>query len=138
MQQGEPGWRKEHRPDGTIRSFQYSVGPGPELQSYTDFQNHPSSISNASAPGADYCKVFTDARGNTTTVGKEQVAGVIMFVKRGNGPPLSYTYTDAANPYYRASKTDERGNTTYYDRDPNNHNRIWQTRYPDGSPEQFS
>jgi RHS repeat-associated protein len=131
--QWDPGWRNEHRPDGALRSFQYSGG---ELSSYTDFLNHTSTIAYTSGPGADYYKVFTDARGNTTTVGKEGIAGQVMFVKHGSAQPFTYTYTDAANPYYVASTTDELGHTTYYDRD--GANRITQTRYPDGSSEQFT
>ena len=129
--------RTELRPDGSSRSFQYSNDGNAELQNYTDFKNQSSRIDYALAPDeSHYLRIVTDARGNTTSTEKDRIAGAVMAVTRGNGPPVIYTYSDSGNPYYVSSRRDERGYITYHDRD--NANRIWQTRYPDGGIEQFS
>ena len=127
--------RTESRPDGATRSFQYTVLDG-ELQSYTDYKNNTSSIQfGPSAFG--YSKLLTDARGYTTTVEKEPLVGAVMKVTHpGDNSTVEFTYSDSNNPYYIASRKDERGYITYHDRDANN--RIWRTRYPDNSSEQFT
>lgn len=140
--------RRERRADGSTRFFQYSATASPELESYTDFDNpnpgaHTSTIHyDAGQFGADYVKVFTDARNHQTTVGKEAIAGAIKFTKRDNWPPVTYHYTDPANPYYLDWKRDERGNTTQYTRYPANHpyypNAIQYINYPDGGFEEFT
>jgi RHS repeat-associated protein len=131
-----PYQRTETRPDGATRSFQYGLGNG-ELESYTDFKNQRSYIDYGGTPnGINYLRIVTDALGHATSTEKEWVAGAVMAVNHPDGTSTHYTYSDAANPYYMASRTDERGNTTSYVRDGSN--RITRTDYPDLSYETFS
>ena len=127
--------RTESRPDGATRSFQYTVLDG-ELQSYTDYKNNTSSIQfGPSAFG--YSKILTDARGYTTTVEKEPLVGAVMKVTHpGDNSTVEFTYSDSTNPYYVASRKDERGYTTYYTRD--GYHRISRTDYPDLGFETFT
>ncbi|PZR76763.1 MAG: hypothetical protein DLM73_01680 [Chthoniobacterales bacterium] len=83
-----------------------------------------------------YRKSVIDARGNTSSADMEWNANAVVRITHADNSTVTFTYTDSANPYYLASRTNERGYTTYFDRDGNN--RIWQTRYPDGGIEQFS
>jgi RHS repeat-associated protein len=129
-----PYQRSETRPDGATRSFQYGLGNG-ELDSYTDFKNQPSYIDYTGAPSG-YARVVTDALGHATSTEKEWVAGAVMAVNHPDGSSTHYTYSDATNPYYMASRTDERGYTTSYVRDGSN--RITDTIYPDGATEHFT
>jgi RHS repeat-associated protein len=129
-----PYQRTETRPDGATRYFQYGLGNG-ELESYTDFKNQRSYIDYGGAPSG-YARIVTDALGHATSTEKEWVAGAVMAVNHPDGSSIHYTYSDAANPYYMASRTDERGNTTSYLRDGSN--RITRTDYPDLSYETFS
>jgi len=137
--------RTEKRPDGSIRSFQYSMGGEGELQSYTDLAlpgapHHTSTISYTPAPGSDnYIKILTDARLNQTMTEKEPIAGANVSVSHPGCTPATYVYSDAQKPYHLITKTDERGNPTHYDRDdPNNPYRISKIRYPDGGFETFT
>ena len=104
-----------------------------ELASYSDFEGHTSSIRYEARGLFDdhYFKILTDARMHETRIKKDVIAGAVLAVTRGSAPPVTYDYTDANNPYYLASKTDENTKVTYYDRNGNNANRIWQIRYPD-------
>jgi RHS repeat-associated protein len=124
--------RTEIRGDGSTRSFQYN---GNELESYTDFKNQPSSIAHSAVPGHNI-KTLTDARGNATSIERDWITGAVLRVTHPGYSYVTYTYSDPSNPYYMASRTDELNHTTYYDRDGNN--RIWRTRYPDDSFEQFT
>ncbi|MDQ6911364.1 MAG: hypothetical protein M3128_00630 [Verrucomicrobiota bacterium] len=118
--------RTETRGDGAVRTFQYYG----EI-TYTDFQGH---ISHN-----QYDAIFTDARGNVTTIPRNRAYQITSITH----PDNSVAYNQYLNDIYLISHTDERraydgdpAYTTYYDRDGNH--RIWRTRYPDGSSEQFT
>jgi RHS repeat-associated protein len=122
----DPGWRKEYRGDGAIRTFQYT---GAELSSYTDFLNHISSIAYSGAPNqwSNYLQTFTDARGNVTTSEKEQEAGQVIRRTNPDGTlqTFAYEYVDGA-PYYLQIRGDELGRNTYFTRDGNHRvTKIW-------------
>jgi YD repeat-containing protein len=139
MQSDDPNkfLRIEMRPDGATRSFRYNHDGSAELQSYTDFQNHSSSIQFANASvTTDYLKITTDARGNPTTTEKTTNICAVMSVTHPGGSSIQFTYSDPNNPVYVSGRKDENNHWTYYDRD--GANRVWQTRYPDGSAEQFT
>lgn len=135
--------RTEARPDGATRIFQYSNDGQAELQSYTDFEGHPTWISGfvqAPAP-ANYLRIVTDARGYTTTTERTWRDGAVMSVQHDNDPAVIYAYSDPSNPWYLRSRTDELQHTTWYDRYPvggPNPNMIQQIRYPDGGFETFT
>lgn len=135
--------RTERRPDGATRTFQYSNDGLAELQSYTDFEVHSTSISGflAGSVPTNYARIVTDARLNTTTTETTRKDGAVMSVKHNNDPPVTYTYSDPNNPWYLKSRTDELQHTTWYDRYPvgdPNANMIQQIRYPDGGSESFT
>ena len=134
----DPGWRKEHRGDGAIRTLQYSGG---ELSSYTDFLNHTSSIAYGPAPApnqwANYLQTFTDARGNATTSEKEQEAGQVIRRTNPDGTmqTFAYEYVDGA-PYYLQIRGDELGRNTYFTRDSNHRViKVWYSY--NGNPDAF-
>jgi len=135
--------RTEIRPDGATRHFSYRGWDG--LDSYTDFAYpggtlHNTTISfidGASGNPNHYLRTVTDARNHTTSTEKEKNIGAVMSViHHNNQSRVTYLYTDPNNPHYLASKEDERGKITYYDRD--SANRIWQIRYPDNGVERFT
>ncbi len=144
--------RKERRPDGSIRSFQYSNDGKGELMTYTDFKNQTSTIV---WPGWEetqlYTRVVTDARLNTTTVEREWSVGAItkiIYPREPDEPDRKFvlfgyntpTHLDDY-PYYLTSKTDELGKVTSYTRHPANHpnkRMIERIDYPDGGWESFT
>ncbi len=125
------------------RVFQYNLFA--ELVGHADFEGHPSSITYE-RPGygsSYYFKILTDARMNETRIEKSVIAAAVLSVTRGTVSPATvrYTYSDPNNPYYVASKTDERLKSTYYTRYPADHphypNAIQRIDYPDGGFETF-
>lgn len=133
------GWKRvqrrhEVRPDGSTREFQYSGG---ELPEYTDFQNNRiyQGYWYGSWPGATLSWNVTDARGNTTY--REGPAYAPTSIRRGNHPPVRFTYTEGGYAFWLASRTDERGHVTTHQRYPDSH-RISRTDYPDGGVEEFT
>src|SRR5438067_3376632 len=132
-------WRTEHRADGKTRTFHYDTA---ELSDYTDFQNHISYITYAGAgDGINYLKFLKDARGNTTTLKKNNETGALISVTHpqnaaGETASIFYDYSNHQFPYYLISKTDELNHTIVYDRDTKN--RIWKVHYPDDGVEQFT
>lgn len=123
--------RTETRGDGPQRIFNYGAG---KLVNYSDFKGQTSHISY---DGNGYTSAMTDARSNTTNTQREPTIGALSVLTHpGDNSTAGYGYSDPSNPYYLTSHTDERNNTTYYDRDGNN--RIWRIRYPDGGYEEFS
>jgi RHS repeat-associated protein len=138
-----PGWRKETRPDGSVRIFNYDCS---ELASYTDFAGptatpHTSTIQFQGSGHPDtYLKVLTDARTYQTKIEKSLTTGAVMSIKRENSPPVVFEYAGQVNPYYVTSKKDERENATHYARyaTGNPHaNMIQRVDYPDGGYEEF-
>jgi len=141
--------RTETRADGATRVFKY-FDYSPELESYTDFAHqgepqHTTTISYPTgAPGNHYYRAVKDPRpaGYMTKLEKELNAGAIIAVIHDNGSRIQYQYTDADNPYYLYSKTDENNKGTYYARLPStdlwNPNRVWLITYPDGGYETFT
>ncbi|HZE56512.1 MAG TPA: RHS repeat domain-containing protein, partial [Chthoniobacterales bacterium] len=126
--------RTETRGDGRTRSFNYPITASPTEFSFTwtDFQNHTSGYMGAS---------IIDPRGNATTYEREPVLGAVRKVIRpptypGENATVEFAYTDPSNPYFHSGEKDENDHWTYYDRD--DHNRVWQIRYPDGSTEEFT
>lgn len=134
--------RTERRGDGATRSFQYSNDGNAELKSYTDFQGHASYLSRSAIFVVNgyprYFKVVTDARGNNRSTEIQWRGGAVMAMIHPGGSSITNAYSNPSYPYHPVSRTDERGNTTYFDRDGSN--RVWQTRYPgpNGGVEQFT
>jgi RHS repeat-associated protein len=131
--------RTERRGDGKTRILQYATDGSGELASYTDFKGKPSQIGFAYVSPITYRKDLTDARFHTTSLLKESGVGAVLRVTHPdiNNSFIEYTYSDPSNAYHVASRRDERGHFTYYDRETGT-NRIWRTRYPDGSSEEFT
>ncbi|MEY2497475.1 MAG: hypothetical protein QOD12_1031, partial [Verrucomicrobiota bacterium] len=127
--------RTETRPDGASRLFQYSDNGSAELTSYTDFKAQTTYIDYPWGSASIYRKRVTDARGNATLTDMEWNVGAVMTITHPDWSTIQFTYTDANNPYYVASRTDERGYITSYTRDGNH--RITDTSYPDGATEHF-
>ena len=131
--------RTETRGDGPTRSFQYTWDGRAELISYTDFKGQTTHIDFPNMGfGPTYRKSVTDARGNTTSTDMELTANAVMKITHPDPEQstIEFTYTDVNNPYYLASRTDERGYTTSYTRDGSN--RIIRTDYPDLGYETFT
>lgn len=126
------GWvRTEVRGDGATRTFNYHYA---NLSNYSDFKNQFSWLSYDSR---GFRATFTNARGHTTSTAREPVAGAPVTVTHpGDNSTVQTSYTDWNNPHHVASRTDELGRTTYFDRDGNN--RIWRTRHPNGAEEIFT
>ncbi|MFZ1218807.1 MAG: RHS repeat-associated core domain-containing protein [Chthoniobacterales bacterium] len=151
----QPCWweRTETRADGATRLFTYTPYLA-ELKSYTDFANlnHPNEVHHTTVitysgagmpsiptPSGYYHRTVTDALLHPTAAEKELNIGAVMAVIHPNQSRIDYTYTDPANPYYLATKTDENGKQTNYvryDSDPHK-NRIRRIDYPDGGWEEF-
>ena len=128
--------RTEKRGDSATRVFQYGVGA--ELESYTDFKGQTSYIEFDNSQyfsGGKYFKTFRDARANATRTEKRVSDRAVMTVTNPDGTTVQFTYSAAGTPFV-TSRKDENGFITYFDRDANN--RIWRTRYPDTSSEQFT
>jgi RHS repeat-associated protein len=122
--------RTETRGDGATRLFSYGL-PG-DVDHYTDFKNQTT-----------WLYPFTDARGNTTMIEYEPALRAVKKLTHPDNSTIESTFSDPYNPYYISGRKDERNNWTYYDRDsnnpdPNKRGLLLQTRYPDGSFEQFS
>lgn len=132
----ENGSRTETRGDGATRNFNYSNA---HLLSYTDYQNHTTNVTYDGG-GTGYPWYVDDANANRTVYTREGVIGAITQVTFADNSAQYFSYSDPANPYYLASKTDGRTNgtfTTYYDR-TDGFNRVTQIRYPDGGSEGFT
>ena len=128
-------------------AYSITVRVAESSRHYTDFQNHISNVSEHwTYNDPTYRKTFTNARGKTTYTDHEMVIGAIKTLTHpvdnlGNSATVTFEYTDPANPYYLASKTDERYNTTSYTRYPDTgltKHMIEQINYPDGGSEHFT
>lgn len=151
----------ETRGDGRTRTFNYySVErcmdcPPPDtetcnppmpldgkLQSFTDFQNHATILTyeaDDTKPSAGFITAVKDANQNTTIYTRSNLSWGILRITHPDGNHIDQTYTDEANPYYLASRTDENGHMTVYHRDdPANPNAITRKDYPDGTFETFA
>jgi len=139
--------RKEMRPDGAIREFQYN-SDNAELESYTDFY-YPGETPRTTTityddnvgPDDHYQRIVTDALQHFTKTEKEKVVGAVMAVIHNDGSSVRYEYTDPANPYYLLTQTDERSKITQYVRYPvggPNANLVHWIYYPDGGSEEFT
>ena len=63
------------------------------------------------------------------------ISGKPMSISWPDGSSVKYTYTSSTAPYYLASKEDERGNITKFERHSNN--ALKKVTYPDGSTESW-
>jgi RHS repeat-associated protein len=144
-----PHVRKEKRPDDQTRSFQYSNDGKGELLSYTDFKGQPTLIEWPE--WENYTRSVRDARGNTTVVEREWSVGAVKKITYPREPDepnesdrkyVLFEHSDPNNPYYVASKTDERGKVTSYTRYPGdgqfNKHMVQHIDYPDGGRESFT
>lgn len=125
--------RVETRGDGYKRTFTYS-GTGRVL-SHTDFNNtYPAS--RLSYDTNNFLRSTKDALDHEIVYTHEPNIGQVTQVLRADGVShVDLGYSDPNNPYYLTSRTDERNNATYFDRDGKN--RVWQIRHPDGGIERF-
>jgi YD repeat-containing protein len=144
---------KETRGDGPSRTFNYTplkigsseVGErcpnyldSPHQQmllSYTDFQGNTTYLEYDANWFVKYVRDArssgpTDAR-YMTTYERGPSIGEVTKMTHPDGTFIQYTYYDATynDPHYLASRTDERGNTTTYHRDPTTH-RVTSIDYP--------
>ena len=98
----------------TIR-LQAANFPALQISTHRERLSTPLLFSYAEASTANhYLKILTDFRGKETRIEKSSTTGAVMSVKRSNAPPVVYHYTEQENPYYLASKTDQREKTTQY------------------------
>src|SRR5205814_6143330 len=125
----------ETRGDGATRTFNYySVlncrdCPPPDtdtcpdatmptdgkLRSYTDFLGKITTLTyetDVTKESAGFITAVTDANGKTTTYTRSNLSWAILRITHPDGNRIDQTYTDEANPYYLASRTDELGRTT--------------------------
>lgn len=139
----------ETRGDGPFsRTFKIDkVGQVPLLKTKSDFEGMNESFLY---DGNNYLQTFTDRNQKVTSYVNEPILGRPTTITHPGGAypdgtsfPTSteaYTYSfggviSSSNPYFVASRKDDNGKVTYYDRDSNN--RIYQIRYPDGATEGF-
>ncbi len=147
----------ETRGDGATRSLYYYKGAGcrdcpppdtdpcsrdpvptdGKLSSYSDFLGNTTILTyetDYAKPSAGFITAVTDVNLNTTTYTRSALSWAILRVtysptpSEPQGSHIDQTFTDEANPYYLASRTDELGRTTTYTRDANN--RITRKDYP--------
>ena len=133
------------RGDGPARTlFMSKSGKTPLLRWKNDFNGIPEYFYYDSH---NYLTQFTDRRNVSTLYAVERFLGQPTTITHpdaldGNGPTTEvYTYSfqgaaDTSDPYFVASITNDRGYTTYYDRDSSN--RIVTIRYPDNATETFT
>ncbi|HWM24161.1 MAG TPA: RHS repeat-associated core domain-containing protein [Chthoniobacterales bacterium] len=139
--------RRENRPDGSTRTFQYSNNGDAELEHYTDFKGQPSVIGwPMEVVFGGYIKTLTDALNRTTSVVKDNVTGAVLKITYHDQKYVVFDYDDPNDlvpndAHYLFSKTDERGKVTSYARYPAtgpNKRRVQQINYPDGGSETFT
>lgn len=137
--------------DGTC---QLNNGDGGKLTSYTDFLGHPTVISYVqgdpdTTQNYGFIQSVTDPNGHITSYERQPgTAGTgmtntwgITKITHPDGSYIQQTFSAAhgldadSAPWYLASRTDENGHTTTYNRDANN--RIIEKFYPDGGYEHF-
>jgi RHS repeat-associated protein len=130
---------RETRGDGPSRIFRYGNGG---VKEYTDFATPPHTTYLTYGAffqaGERFITEVKDANNHTTTytrgnpnpqVGSpHHIPWAIYRITHPDNSYIDQTFTDDDNPYYLASRTDERGKTTNYTRDPNN--RITRKDYP--------
>lgn len=127
-------WRKEHRPDGTERTFVYRDGV--VLSDRSDFRDQWARFSiTFNSTSSNVCH-FQDERGYTTDKLRE---GDFQATTRVTYPPIApdtvgsfveTLYEDPAHHYIK-SQQDERGNITTYFRNPDH--SIGSILYPNGN-----
>jgi YD repeat-containing protein len=121
--------RTEVRGDGATRTFNYhapnNLNPQPasgKLLNYTDFLGNSTILNydeSVTSPSSGLIMSVVDANNHTTTYTRAPSWAVHQITHPDN-TYVSQTYTDESNPVYLHSRTDERGNTTTFTRDPNN------------------
>jgi YD repeat-containing protein len=130
----------EHLANGAYRQFTlHKVNPGfsyyfsPELiVNRTDFLGHSESFEYDTNW---FLKKKTDARGHVTSWSNEPVLGHPTVITLPDSKTRIFQYSDSSNPNFVYKYTDERNNTTTYDRFANN--IIRTITYPDGSYESW-
>jgi RHS repeat-associated protein len=154
------GGMTETRGDGASRSFVYAKlqkgidgiclqnnGDGGKLTSYTDFLGHTTTITYIqgdpdTTKNYGFIQSVTDPNGHTTTYERQTNGWGIKTITRSvDGSAIRQTFWpvygfDAeSSPWYLASRTDELGHTTTYNRDAKY--RITDKYYPDNGYEHF-
>ena len=146
----------ETRGDGATRTLTYhtnktdtTCNPADgKLISYTDFLGHTTSITYDNTngdpinPHHGFIQTVTDPNGHTTTYTRQTNRwGVTQITRSADGSTIQQTFWPAnggdaeSSPWYLASRTDELGHTTTYNRDANY--RITDKYYPDNGYEHF-
>lgn len=133
----------EKRGDGAMRTFTYGQGDRKsclatqgKLTSYSDFLGHTTSIGYDSSgdigsPHYGFINSVTDPNLNTTTYERQTNSWGITKITHPDGTYIQQTFWPSGSqnqPYYLASRTDEKGNETDYQRDGKN--RITEKQYP--------
>jgi RHS repeat-associated protein len=138
----------ETRGDGPTRTFNYHRGcrppncPPPDsdpcpgspfpldgkLTSYTDFQGHNTTLNYEADGGAGdgYISSVVDVNNHTTTYVRSGTWGITSIIypataTEPNGSSISQTFwPDQGHPWYLLTRTNERGYTVQYHRNPAN------------------
>jgi RHS repeat-associated protein len=143
----------ETRGDGPQRNFNYYKVPGSgncagqtppdptptdgKLYSYTDFQGHTTTLTyetDDTKPSAGFITAVMDANNHTTTYTRQTGSWGVTTITHPDNTTITQKYwpnDSQTQPYYLWKRTDERGNTTTYNRDANN--RIIEKDYPSDS-----
>ncbi len=149
-----------------LRTFKYGESTaanvttnaqGFQVTTATDFAGNPTYTSyypKGDAHGWGYVAQVINASGTSTQYATEPYAGKVTQVTlpgtrtrqttwagidptpAGINPKTGQRQLTATFPYFATSTTDERGQTTYYDRYGNT-GYLYQIRYPDGATESF-
>jgi RHS repeat-associated protein len=123
--------RTETRGDSPARTFNYA---GSRLVNYTDFKGQTSYLGY---DGNGFNASSTNARGYITWMTREpRIGALTLLTHPGDGSTSTFSYTDGNNPYYVASHTDERSNTTSFTRYGNH--QVQRIDYPNGAYETFT
>ena len=115
----------ETRGDGATRTFTYGgPGSGGKLSQVTDFLGHPTNIGYGSDPNypgeGGFITSVTDPNGHKTSYERHNTPsswGITKITHEVDGSTILQSFTDPANPYYLASRTDELNHKTDYTRD---------------------
>jgi RHS repeat-associated protein len=144
----------ETRGDGATRTLDYFKGAGcrdcpldgadpcsrppiptdGKLKDYTDFLGHTTALTyetNDILASAGFINAVTDANNHTTTYVRQTGSWAVTTITHPDNSTITQKYwpnDSQTQPYYLWKRTDERGNTTTYNRDASN--RIIEKDYP--------
>jgi RHS repeat-associated protein len=141
---------QERRGDGPMRTFKYGGGDALSIKKgklvwYTDFKNDLNQTTNLTygdwdQPGEGFVTAVTDPNNHITSYTRGNPHSwppmpwaIYRITHDVDGSHIDQTFTDDDNPYYLASRTDERGKRTDYTRNNPlnpNPNAITRKDYP--------